>query len=255
MKRCVVNVFSEGREDYASGTKRLIKSLQQVGYKDDIIVFSPEYTNDDIIKLDDITLYTYSGWGHNETYGKAFPHKEYNYQFKSYALQFAKEHGYDQVIWMDSAVVVLKNPQAYFDILAEIGVLVFDAKSSNEAEWTADIALEKMGCSLDFAKSINQCYSGLMMFDFKIDIANTIFNDFCKYSLDRDICNGTGGSVRPEFKEHRHDQSIVSYCVRKHGLYNLNFGGFIWEGFLGQWGYNSPTFVNLGIGKAIPKVD
>lgn len=41
MKRCIVNVFSEGRENYVAGTKRLINSLKDVGYIGDILVWSP----------------------------------------------------------------------------------------------------------------------------------------------------------------------------------------------------------------------
>lgn len=255
MKRCAVNVFSKGREDYVTGTTRLINSLQNVDYKGDIVVFSPEYIQNSV----EINMYTgykifkYTGWGHNNKYGNALPHKEASHQFKSFALQFAREQGYDQVIWMDSAVVVMKDPEPYFDILSEIGVLIFDAKDSNEAEWTADITLEKMGCSIEFARQINQCYSGIMMFDFRVEIANKIFDDFTLYCSDKDICNGADGSNRPEFKQARHDQSVISYCTRKHGLYNLNFDGYIWDGFLGQCGYNKPTFLNIGIGKKIPK--
>lgn len=249
MKRVVVNVSSKGREDYITGTRRLVQSLKDTQYKGDVILFNPEFDDSIITLNEDITLYTYKGWGYNKKYGNCLPHNEASHQFKAFTLQFARESGYDQVIWMDSPIVVTKDPQPYFDILSEVGVLVFDAKDSNEAEWTADIALERMGCSIEFARQINQRYSGLMMFDFNIDVANTIFDYFIFYSYDKDICNGTFGSTRPEFKEHRHDQSIISYCIRKYGLYNLNFGGYIWDGFLGKWGYNNPTFINTGITK------
>ena len=248
MKKCIVNVYSEGREQYERGTDRLIKSAISQNFAGDIILFSPLIPGDSIEDLPTgYKLYHYNGWGYNNKYGLCLPHKDASHQFKSFTLQFAREQGYEQVMWCDSAVVIMKNPQKYFDLAEEIGVIIFDAKGGNEAEWTADIALKLMGCNLKFAESINQCYSGVMLFDFRIDKTKEIFDDFTLYSLDKDICNGTGGSIRPNFVAHRHDQSIISYVIRKHGLFNMSFGGYIWSGFLNKWGYSNPTFLNLGI--------
>lgn len=65
MKRCIVNVFSEGRENYVAGTKRLINSLKDVGYIGDILVWSP-LIKDYVISTflpQNITLHQYEGWG------------------------------------------------------------------------------------------------------------------------------------------------------------------------------------------------
>lgn len=248
MKRCIVNVYSQGRENYEKGTNRLIDSAITNNFDGDIILFSPLIQENSVELLPrGHKLYNYSGWGNNKKFGNCLPHKEASHQFKSFILQFAKEEGYEQVMWCDSAVLILKNPQKYFDLAEEIGVVLFDAKDCNEAEWTADISLELMGCSIEYARSINQCYSGVMLFDFRVEKANSVLDDFTYYSFDKDICNGIGGSIREEFKVHRHDQSIISYVIRKHGLYSLNFGGYIWSGFLNKWGYSNPTFLNLGI--------
>ncbi len=245
MKRCIVNVFSEGRENYVAGTKRLINSLKDVGYIGDILVWSP-LIKDYIVSAflpQNITLHQYEGWGCNEKYGECKPHKEANYQFKSYTMQFAREQGYDQVMWCDSSTIFLKNPQMYFDLVEEIGVLTFDVPNSIEAEWTADITLKAMGCDIDFAKAMTQCYGGLYAFDFRHDVANIVFDEYIQYASNIDVLNGIGGSTRPEFKEHRHDMSILSFLIRKNKLYNLSFGSYVWSGF----NHNYSTAISKGM--------
>lgn len=246
--KAIVNVFSEGRENYKKGSERMVSSAISSGYDGDIITFSPQIDENVSMETGNGgTFYAYKGWPYNQKYGQCLPHEQASHQFKSFIIQFAKEKGYDQVMWCDCPVVFMKNPQKYFDLAEEIGVVLFNSEGGFEAEWTSDIQLELMGCSIEFARMINQCYSGVMIYDFRREFTNKVFDDFMRYSLNKDICNGFGGSKREEFIAPRNDQSIISYVIRKYGGYTLSYGGYIWVGDIGKLRKYSPTFINYGI--------
>jgi hypothetical protein len=246
-KKCLVNVFSEGRENYKLGTERLIQSAKDVGFKGDILVFSPIIMQDTITDLSPgYMLYKLSGWPITQQYGECLPHRQFPYMFKSYIIQYAKEQGYDQVMWCDSSIVILKNPEHYFKLAEEIGVVLFDADKAIEADWTADYTLEQMECPIEYARQINQCSAGVMLFDFRREFTNKIFDDFIYFCSFLNIHKGK--STRPEFKDHRHDQSIISYLIRKHGGYTLTYGGLMWGGEPKEKIEKySPTFITRGM--------
>lgn len=260
MKRCIVNVWSSinSRENYKKGSERMVQSAIENKFIGDFLIFSPEYEYSGAIlsynNNCNCNKYMFKNWGYSNKYGTALSHKEAPHQFKSYVIQFARESGYDQIMWCDSSTIFLKNPDKYFDLAKEIGVVTFDADNANEAEWTSDLSLELMECSIDYAKNISQISSGVMIFDFRREITNIIFDDFIKYCSNPDICNGNG-SKRPEFKEHRHDQSIMSYVIRKHGAYPLTYGGYMWGGDLEKVKKYSPTFLNYGIEKNLKELE
>jgi hypothetical protein len=254
MKRCIVNVWSTGREDYKLGSERMVLSAIDKQFNGDFLLFSPEYKlkyQRSISSINNSNFYTFKSWGFSEKYGEALPHRQASHQFKSYVIQYAREQGYEQIMWCDCTTLFLKPFQKYFDLAEEIGIVTFDADKAIEAEYTADITLEGMGCSIEYARSISQVASGVMIFDFRREITNKIFDEFIKYCSIPEIINGEGGSNRPEFKDTRHDQAIISYLIRKHGCYPLSFGGFMWGGDLEKVKKYSPTFLNYGIGKDI----
>jgi hypothetical protein len=245
--KCLVNVFSQGRENYESGTTRLIQSAINADFKGNILIFSPNILENRQFGLSTgFTLYKLKGWPNTQQYGQCLPHTQVPQMFKSYAIQYAKEQGYNQIMWCDSSVVILKNPEHYFKLAEDIGVVLFDADKAIEAEWTSDHILEQMGCSIEYARQINQCSAAVLVFDFKREFANMVFDDFIHF------CSLPGiykeGSIRPEYKANRHDQSIISYLIRKHGGYTLTYGGLMWGGEPKEKIEKySPTFITRGM--------
>jgi len=223
-----VNFFSVGREDYKSGTERMITSALRAGFRGDIIVFSPDFIKDSVdMTIHDSKVISIKGYPITREFGECKPHKEEPYQFKSYAFQYAREQGYKEVLWCDSSTFICKNPEHYFELAKEIGVVTFDNQGCLEAVWTADDCLEQIGCDAEYAKTFFQVEAFTILFNFNHKRGNLVFDDYIKYCSDGICLKGTSGSTRPEFKAHRHDQSVLSYILRKHYGIPINYGGWV----------------------------
>lgn len=91
MKHCIVN-FSDG--SFKNGQDRLAKSLKDFNYQGDVILFN-----------------------YFEQVGSK-PHLEVPYQFKVYAIEKARQMGYDVVLYCDASLYAIKDvmPVIYYII-------------------------------------------------------------------------------------------------------------------------------------------
>jgi len=251
-KICIVNYYTDGgREDYKLGTLRLTQTLDNVGYEGDMIIFSPSLKEEDTVKEYDFTkggkIIRIASEPFNKKYGNALSHKEAPYQFKSYIIQYAKEQGYDKVIWLDSSVIVTRNLNHYLTLLEELGVILFDNPGCLESTWTADNCLEIMGCSVEAARTFFEIDAAIMLFNFRTKKANDFFEEYMKYCqypscLKGEVC------IREDFKAHRHDQSIASYIARiKHNILPLNYGAWCYFDNFASGEFPKATFLKCGI--------
>jgi len=247
--RCLINYFSIGREKYKFGTERLITTTNIVGMDIDIIIHSPEFNESQIVNFrKNNKLHMIKGMPVTQKYGQCGTHQEHPYQFKAFCIQHALEQGYDQILWCDSSIMIFRNPEHYFKLAHEIGVILFDNPGCLEGVWTSDDCLARMGCSPEYANTFFQCDAGIMLFDFTHFKTELIFNEYIEYCLDGVCLKGASGSNRPEFKAHRHDQSIISYIAKKHGITFLSYGTWTYasdEKFLTK--KFRPTFAKVGI--------
>lgn len=231
MKKCIVNVFSKGREDYQLWTMELIENLVNINFNGDILIFSPEIPTYE----SNIWVRYFPGWPDNDAYGKCKPHSEMNHGFKSMAIQKARELQYDQVLWLDSSIRLNKLPDKYFDLASELGVITFDTEAGAwESDWTSDKCLEILGCCPEYAKTFNQCTAGILFFDFTNRRGEAVFDEYIKYCQIKEVLDMSLGSSRPEFIAHRSDQSVISFLIKKYKMNNLSWGGAIYR----------PTYIN-----------
>lgn len=240
MKNCIVSFFEQGREDYYHMTERLINSIYTNKVNADVIIFSPHIEENSVIPMKDTecTLYLEKGYPKSFIYGECQVHKEQPYLFKSYAIQVARERGYDKVVWADSSIVIMNDMSHYFKLLEEIGVIVMDNPGCPISFYTADDCLDKMGCPRnEMAFEID---AAIMLFDFNSEKANTVFDEYFSFCRDGVCLRGESGSDRIEFKAHRHDQSIMSYIIRKHYINPINYGAWCYANNLDKF---KPTFV------------
>jgi len=243
-KRCIVNFFSHGRERYQFGTERLITSAKNSGLETDILVFSPEFTSEITQSFLFGDVKTFVGYPKTEQFGECPNHLDIPYLFKAFGIQVAKEMGYEQILWCDSSIVFEKNPNHYFELSKELGVITFDNLKEPEDMWTSDDCLEQLGCSVEEAEKIMQIDAAILFFDFSTQRANDFFNDYINIGNDGISFAGKSGSSRPNFKDHRHDQSVLSYLVKKHYIVPLSYGTWCYREK--REGYN-PTFIKAGM--------
>jgi|WetSurMetagenome_2_1015567.scaffolds.fasta_scaffold129345_2 hypothetical protein len=142
---------------------------------------------------------------------------------------------YDDIVLMvDSNHVIQKNPQIFFDIAKDKGIFTWNHLRTNyiNSEWTRRDTFVNMDC--DEEKYWDAVHLQCNM----IAICKTpIMMDFVREWLDKslryDIMFGNGKYPDfPDFKLHRHDQSIFSILVAKYNLPYSVRDNNIWMEFI-----------------------
>ncbi len=249
-KRCIVNYASIGRENYLIGSERLVNSSLNMNVDADILICSPNFTNNAIMqgKYGNQIL-TYARMPESKEFGLCPSHNDAPYGFKSWIIQEALDMGYKKIMWADSSCVFMKNPEKYWELAEEIGVVVLDNPGCPEATWTADDCLEHMGCDKEFAKTFFEIDAFMMIFNFNYPVAKNLFEKYFEHSRDGICLKGARGSDRPDYNAHRHDQSIISYFVKIANIHPLNYGAWsYYYEFVNRTFF--PTFCKVGVSQA-----
>lgn len=254
-KRIICNFASKGREVYIKGSQRLLDSMNMAGIDADLLICSPDSLPDSQdVEDNGRTVYLRNRMPTTKEFGECPPHSTHPYAFKSYIIQEARDMGYEKIMWADSSCVFLKDAEPYWHLASEIGVVTLDNPGCPEATWTADDCLEHMGCDPEFAKTFFEIDAYMIIFDFTSLavnhpdsnlISHTIFNKYFEHSRDGICLIGAKGSTRPDFKAHRHDQSIISYFIKAYNVHPLNYGVWCYAHEVGI--KFNPTFVKAGI--------
>lgn len=252
-KRCIVSFFSKGREDYASGAMRLINSVLLNKVNSDIFIWSPDVEKEEEHIKNNNLIRLINRLPKSEKYGKCKPHKEEPYQFKAFCIQEARERGYEQITWMDTSTIIFDNLEHLWKLADQIGVVTFNNQGCPEATWTADDCLETMGCDFEYAKTFFEIEAFCIFWDFTHKDTQPIFDEYMKYCTDGICLHGKSGSTRPEYRAHRHDQSILSYIIRKYYKNVLDYG--VWTfGDDTLSGKFHPSVAKIGIANTLEAV-
>lgn len=240
MDTCIVSFAEQGRENYVSMLERMVNQIVNMDIRADVLVFSPNIESDLVVPIKDKeeTIYITKGYPKSFIYGECKSNKEEPYQFKSFSIQVARERRYERIIWFDSSILVTNDMSHYLKLLDEVGVITFNNPGCPVNFYTSDDCIEHLG--EDPKKDFDQIDAAIMMFNFKHEKANILFDEYFEHCRDGICLNGKSGSDRPEFKAHRHDQSIMSYLIRKHHINPIDYGGWCYANDYGK--FNS-TFI------------
>lgn len=192
-KRCIINGYTnEGW--YSEGSKRLLNSLREHGNKEDIFITQEPG---------------------NEYYSKDCP-----YTIKAAAIAEAIKMGYNQILWLDCSVTILKPLDDLWKIIDRDGYY-FMAGGWNCAQECNDKSLEYFGYSRDEAELIHSLWSCIFALDLRNEKAKKVGDWFLKSAKDgifHGSRNHDNQSSDPRFKHHRQDQSVLSLAFHKVGL-------------------------------------
>lgn len=210
MKHCIVN-FSDFR--YKIGQDRLQKSLIDMKYQGDVLLF-----ND----YQDVGSKT---------------HQEVPYQFKVFAIEKARQMGYDVILYCDASIWAIKDVMEVMNYISEKGWLL-ELCGFSVAQYSTDICLEKFNLSRDDATLIPLHSAGFTGLNFKNQIATEFFNQWLHRAKEEITFKGAWDnnqnqcSSDPRCKGHRHDQttaSIIAYNLKmertKSYFMQYNFDG------------------------------
>lgn len=191
-KRAIVNLVTPS-ERYVNGQNRLRRSLEDKFPQSDSFFFLGEGSV------------------------SAEPHSLNPYSFKVHAIEYVRNLGYDQILWLDASLVAVKDVSPVFDWLTEKGIFLEEA-GHWAGTWCNDRCLTYFGLSREEAMQMPMFSAGFCGFDFKHSASVEFFAAW-KESMRHDCFKGS-------WKDHRHDMSAGSIIANKMGLVkDYSFGG------------------------------
>jgi hypothetical protein len=240
MKEVLVSVASQGRENYNAAQLNLIRSSLNTNN-------GRNWYGDYLIRSVDGYVDEYLGvkitkeWPETKEFGVSWQHKDMPYQFKPYAVWEAYEKGYQRVLWCDSTIRIMKNPEPLWEKCNQRGILAWDNEGHPLKHWISDYAVKKTGLQDLEAKQIMAC---CIMFDFSNPITETIVRQWIEGSRNNSFHHSTNGSSRKDFRTDRHDQSYLSALLSVHGIEVEPYGELAYPHYTPI----KPTFLNWGVG-------
>jgi hypothetical protein len=242
-KRVIVNVGVSGRTNYALGSLRLLEQWTKQKIDCDIILFTPELEEKTFTLESGNRAFVIKSLPDTKKFGKPKDFSVAKHQFKAYAIQYARELGYERIVWADSSTIIKKNIEHYWELLNELGIILFDNPGCPIGTWTNKYCLDKLGMTYEESMKYFQCDAFLMFWDFTKEKVANMFNRYIDACNDLECINGQevgyGG-----FKAHRHDQSIISVIAKQNHINYLNYGTWVYGRDENLF---SPCFCKVGI--------
>lgn len=185
---------------YPRGIDRLVRSLDDVGWRYGRLIYRDEYP-------------------------PGSPNiAQAGYAFKPYALMTAYRMGMRYLLWADAAVWALKPIEPIFEKIAEDGYLFFD-NGYSVGEWCRDASLPKLGITREESLKLPEITTSFFGLDMAKRDCQIFLEDWMAYAQDGETfiveprTNDKGQcSKDPRVKGHRYDQTAASVIVAKLGL-------------------------------------
>lgn len=179
---------------------------------------------------------------------ESYTQSEMPYQFKVAAIQQAIEAGYSQIIWLDSVMQLLKNPLPLLE-KSESGLVFFHNLGHPLKNYISDDAVDLINKSRQPCHSFGfkdldnyeQVWGGAFMMNIIKFPAIAFWEDLKSYSINGAFKNG--GSSRPGFVAHRHDQAIMSVLSKDYGATLLPYGYIISKEHLATAEYGKDNYI------------
>ena len=145
IKSCIISGFTpkfvngtpvEYAHNYEKGQNRLKRSLVHHGFSYD--------------------LHLWQDWPQNTPIDTSI-----GYNIKAACFIAARDMGYTNILWLDSSVWAIKNPNEIFDIINHEGYYMWRS-GFNCAQTCNDQSLNYFGITRDMAETINDCSSSML---------------------------------------------------------------------------------------------
>jgi hypothetical protein len=245
-KKVICSWASMGRENYSAGQLKLIKSCVDSGWDGSYVIQSLDGYCDEYMGVK-IQIGSYPS---NKKYGTQNNHAEIPYGFKVALIQHCIELGYEQIIWADSSIRMLKNPQPLLDYAKEHGVCAWDNLGHPLRFWLTDVAQEHLFISDKELETMKQIMCCCVIFDVTNKKGLNVFNHWLEISRDGVTFQNGYGSTREGFRETRHDQAALSGILFKHNVPLKEYGdGFCYHPheITKEFGDNEIYLINKGM--------
>jgi hypothetical protein len=210
MKHCIVN-FANGY--FKKGQDRLVKSLQENNYQGDIICFN-EY----------------------EQVGSC-SHQEVPYQFKVYAIEKARQMGYDIILYCDASLFAVQDVMPVINYIIKNGHLM-ELCGFNAGQYCSDNCLNEFGIARDDAFDIQLFSAGFTGLNLQNKLSQLFFERWLYFASKKTTFMGDWNNNQKQCSQdvrclgHRHDQSVASILSHTFGLKKIapTFMQYIYTG-------------------------
>jgi hypothetical protein len=139
-------------------------------------------------------------------------HGASHYGFKVHAVQYAREQGFNKIIFFDPACVLVKKVDYWFDLVKDYGVVAAEDTSLLYQNCSQE-AFDFFGITKQDAieKKYHLVGGSLYVFDFDLPICGDIFEMWKQAEL-------SGIFLSPEnAPQHRNDEACMALSLYKHG--------------------------------------
>lgn len=179
---------------HPQGVERLEQSLKDQGWQGSVLTWKDEYPPG------------------------SPTHQENPYAFKVFAFEEARRQGFRNILWCDSSVWAVKNPEPIFSIIQNQGYYLWDSGHWCDT-WINDPCLAHFGLTREQAHSIRMISANIMGFDFDMPLTN-VFMERWRKACDLGMFKGpwtkqAGDPEQPPYLGHRHDQSCASLIAHQ----------------------------------------
>ena len=213
MKPLIISFASKGREDYLKMSENLYRSVKE-HWKYDYLFYTigGNQTFGEVVINNVTELPQPSTWhcdSHNVT----------PYQFKYGLIDYARERGYDKIIWLDSSITLAKCPLHLLE-QSNKGVMCFHNLGHETKDYISNECKAIMNCS-DLDLLAPQTWGGCIGFDFTRNGVLEVFKKIIDFSKWGAFDNS---ETHPK---HRHDQAVMSVLFHRYGILPYNYGHII----------------------------
>lgn len=152
-------------------------------------------------------------------------HEETPYGFKAYEFEYARDHGFDQILHADASIVAIAPIERIWDIAAKNGAWI-GRNGWRNSEWTSDEAYGLLFPEVGYreAREINKTIEHVVATTFALDLRHPIGKEILERyarlaragAFKGPWTNGPAESSRkypcgpPDCLGHRHDQTVLS---------------------------------------------
>ena len=243
-KSVLVSVASSSgaRENYCKAQLNLIKSAMdctnhQRNWFGDFLIRSVDGYCDEYMGVP-IQL---GSWPVTEKYGVSWSHQNRPYGFKPFAVWEAIEKGYTRILWCDSTIRIMKNPDPLWERCAEHGILAWNNEGHPLMPYTP-MFMEKWLTDNHFSLGHEQIMACCIMFDASKDYVRELIEWWVNGAIENCFHNHDE-EQRPGFVANRHDQALLSHLMHHCQIPVQPYGYLAYRHYKPENAY----FINWGV--------
>lgn len=152
------------------------------------------------------------------------------YAFKIHAIEDLRNRDYEQVLWLDSSIVFVKNSKPIFDWIEEKGFF-FEEAGHWVGSWCNERTLDYFKITREEAMTMPMFSAGFTGLDFTNSKAIEFFERWKMSMID--------GQFIGEWSDHRHDMTCASIIANQMGMVKDYSTGGQYFAYIGG-GYTEP---------------